>query len=196
MTKEKGKKKDESETKKKKNSSWFSRRCQGANGMIGERSRGRMVSGIQVFSRRHVRWERQGTNTYYKSSRGPSAKEMSVAKNEGKRRSAGGRREEERGIGLVAVCGPGVCGHDRTSPPVFTRYHRKSMIARFNEIPLSPSCLYTRLPSRFLYARENPSVRRVSRYIVFLHGIDDAGISRESCLATRNVGDLSRILIP
>lgn len=70
--------------------------------MIGERSRGRMVSGIQAFSRRHVRWERQGTNTYYKSSRGPSAKEMSVAKNEGKRRSAGGeeggrKRDRTRG---------------------------------------------------------------------------------------------------
>lgn len=64
--------------------------------MIGERSRGRMVSGIQAFSRRHVRRKRQGTDTYYKSSRGPSAKEMSVAKNEGKRRSAGERRKKDR----------------------------------------------------------------------------------------------------
>lgn len=158
--------------------------------MIGERSRGRMVSGIQAFSRRHVRWERQGTNTYYKSSRDSSAKEMSVAKNEGKRRSAGKREGRKKDTRLVAVCGPRVCGHDRTSPPVFTRYHRKSMIARFNEIPLSP------LPTCMLgfllvsCTRENLSVLYVSRYTVFL-GIDDAGISRETYLATRNVGDLS-----
>lgn len=63
------------------------------------------------------------------------------------------------------MCGPGVCGHDRTSPPVFTRYHRKSMIARFNEISLSPSYLYARLPSRFLYAKEpvrSPAFRGTS----------------------------------
>lgn len=103
VSKEKeGKKRDENETKKK-NSSWFSRQCQGANGMIGERSRGRMVSGIQAFSRRHVRRKRQGTDTYYKSSRGPSAKEMSVAKNEGKRCSAGGRRKKDRIRGGVRI---------------------------------------------------------------------------------------------
>lgn len=66
--------------------------------MIGERSRGRMVSGIQAFSRRHVRRKRQGTNTYYKSSRGPSAKEMSVAKNEREKDAwrEGGREGEDK----------------------------------------------------------------------------------------------------
>lgn len=124
--------------------------------MIGERTRGRMVSGIQAFSRRHVRRKRQGTDTYIinQAEACPQRKcRWQRTREKDARRDRRGVEEKE-GSGLVAVCGSGVCGHDRTSPPVFTRYHRKSMIARFNEIPLSPSCLYARLPSRFLYARD------------------------------------------
>lgn len=58
-----------------------------------------MVSGIQAFSRRHVQGGRdKGPDTYYKSSRGPSAKEMSVAKNEGRSlaRKKGREKREKR----------------------------------------------------------------------------------------------------
>lgn len=134
--------------------------------MYGGRDKGpiRIINQAEARPQRKCRWQR--------------------TREKDARREGGGRR-----IGFVAVCGSRVCGHDRTSPPVFTRYHRKSMIVRFNEIPLSPSCLYARLPPRFLYAREPASVPRVSRYIVF--GIDDAKESREKAALRQEMSKIS-----
>jgi hypothetical protein len=81
-----------------------------------DRRRPGMVSGvkIQAFSRRHVRRERQGTDAYYKSRRGPVRKGNVGGKERGEKMRPTGMRSERKDRTRGGVW-TGVYGHDRIS---------------------------------------------------------------------------------